>query len=77
MIIQSNTSHHPTDIDKEGAIQAVMSLLKQREPVSVLRWFCNVCGMIHLGATPLACESCGHEVLTQQADSHCEMNSRW
>lgn len=77
MLAPKHTSYDPLEINAEGTIQAVMALLNQKEPMSISRWFCEVCGMIHLGITPLACDSCGHEHLTQQADTHWEMNSRW
>jgi rubrerythrin len=77
MIAPRNTSYNSREMDKEGTVQAVLALLSQRQPVSIPRWVCDVCGMIHTGATPLACESCGNELLTQQSDLHCEMNSHW
>jgi rubrerythrin len=65
------------EINQEGTMQALMALLNQRSQVSLSRWDCDVCGMIHTGQMPLTCDSCGSELLTQQDDSHREMNSRW
>jgi rubrerythrin len=77
MIAPGNTSHKTTEINEESRMRAVLALLDQRETGSIPRWVCDLCGMIHLGATPLACDSCGNELLTQQADIHCEMNNHW
>lgn len=77
MIAQRNTSYNPIEMNGEGTVRAVLASLGQRHSVSILRWDCDVCGMIHLGQTPLACDSCGSELLTQQSDIHLEMNNRW
>jgi rubrerythrin len=45
--------------------------------VSIPRWDCEVCGMIHLGSAPETCESCGSTILAQHSDIHCEMNNHW
>ncbi|HLI69471.1 MAG TPA: hypothetical protein VKV19_06895 [Ktedonobacteraceae bacterium] len=77
MIAQRNTSYNPMEMSEKGAIQAVLALLSQRHPVRLPRWDCEVCGMIHLGQMPPACESCGHMVLVPQVDIHHEINSHW
>jgi rubrerythrin len=77
MIAQRNTSYNPMEINEEGTIQAVLALLSQRHPVSVPRWDCDVCGMIHTGQMPLECDSCGSRALSRQADLHHEMNNHW
>jgi rubrerythrin len=77
MIAPRKANSNSQEINAEATIQAVLALLNQREPISVSRWFCDLCGMIHLETTPLACESCGHEGLSQQIDTPREMNSRW
>lgn len=77
MIAPRNTRYNSTEMNEERTMQAVYALLRQRQPVSIPRWVCDVCGMIHLGAAPLACDSCGNELLTQRVDTHCEMNNHW
>lgn len=77
MIAQRTTSYNPMGMNKEGTIQAVMALLSQRRPVDAPRWDCDVCGMIHMGQMPLACESCGSESLSRQSVIHHEMNNHW
>jgi rubrerythrin len=62
-----------------AAIQEAMRVLEQhhRKP-TVQRWVCEVCGMIHTGSLPQACDSCGSDVsLVQLSDFRTEMNSRW
>lgn len=77
MITHRNTSYHPRDINNEEAIQAILALFSAKQTTNVARWICEECGMIHMGSRPLACDSCGHKHLTQQADLHWEMNARW
>lgn len=77
MIAQRTTSYNPMEINQEGTMQALMALLNQRSQVSLSRWDCDVCGMIHMGQLPLICDSCGSEMLTQQPDVHVEMNNHW
>lgn len=77
MIAQRITSHNPIEINQEGTLKAVLALLNHRQPVSVPRWVCEGCGMIHMGTMPRECDSCGNETLIQQADIHCEMNNHW
>ncbi len=64
----------------EAILQEAMFVLEQHHPrrTAVQRWVCEVCGMIHTGAAPQACDSCGNDVsLVQKADFHREMSSRW
>jgi rubrerythrin len=77
MIAQRNTSYNPIEINEEGTIHTILALLSQRPRVSLSRWDCDVCGMIHMGQPPLTCDSCGSELLTQQPDIHVEMNNHW
>jgi rubrerythrin len=77
MIAQRNTSYNPMEINEEGTMQAVLALLSQRHPVDLRRWDCEVCGMIHIGQIPLACDSCGNDQLAPQSDIHHEINSHW
>ena len=77
MIAPGPTSYNPIEINYEGTIQATLALLNQKKIVSISRWDCEVCGMIHMGARPVACDSCGSRDLGQQHDIHCEMNSHW
>ena len=77
MIKPNITDHNPIEMNEEGTIQAILAMLNQRQQVSVPRWICDVCGMVHMGQMPLACESCGHKTLVQQADIHREMNNHW
>jgi rubrerythrin len=77
MIAQRTTSTTPTVMNGEETIQAVMTLFSQQHPAGALRWDCDVCGMIHTGPLPLACESCGNGALSCQSVLHREMNNHW
>lgn len=59
-----------------AAVQEAMMLLAARRTTQ--RWVCEACGMVHTGAAPEMCDSCGlATALVQQAELHREMNSRW
>jgi rubrerythrin len=77
MIAHRITSHNPIEIDPEETIQAVLALLNQRQAVSMSRWVCEVCGMVHMGQMPRQCDSCGSSALVQQSEIHREMNNHW
>lgn len=60
----------------EVAVREAMQLLTKRP--SIQQWVCEVCGMIHTGAAPGACDSCGaSSSLVQHLEVCREMNSRW
>jgi len=62
--------------DHNAAVAEAMRLLSQQ--TTVQRWVCEVCGMVHTGSAPDACDSCGADnALRQQADTHREIHSRW
>ena len=59
-----------------AAVQEAMRLLATR--TTAQRWVCEVCGMVHTGAAPKECDSCGATTaLVQQAELHRELHSRW
>jgi rubrerythrin len=65
---------------KDTAIEeATMILSRYRTKRTVVqRWVCEVCGMVHTGTAPAACESCGASTaLVQLQDLPREMSSRW
>lgn len=60
----------------KAAVAEAMRLLSQPAPEQ--RWVCEVCGMVHTGSAPAACDSCGASgSLTRQAAIHREIHSRW
>ncbi len=61
---------------KGNAVQEAMNVLANTR-ISVRRWVCEVCGMVHTGVAPHRCESCGVSALVQQPDLHREMSSHW
>ncbi len=61
----------------EATVQAAVKLLTQSRAVMVYRWQCEVCGMVHTGPMPAACESCGKEgSLVHQPEFRTELSSR-
>ncbi len=63
-----------------AAVEEAMRVLEQHRSnkMNVQRWVCEVCGMIHIGSAPEACDSCGSNVsLVQLSDFRREINSRW
>jgi rubrerythrin len=65
---------------KAATIQEAIKVLSQYQArkMIVQRWVCEVCGMIHTGAVPDACESCSASTsLVQLEEWPREMNSRW
>ncbi len=60
----------------QAAVQEATRLLAKR--TTARRWVCEVCGMVHTGAAPEECDSCGTTTaLVLQPELHREMNSRW
>ncbi len=68
------------DASKEmyTAIRDALTTLENQVPLRRLVWTCEICGMVHSGATPEACDSCGAaDALALQQDIRPEINSRW
>ena len=41
-------------------------------------WACEVCGMVHIGSVPDACDSCGvADAFVPRVDVHSEIGNRW
>ncbi len=60
----------------KAAVHAAMRLLAQR--TAPRQWVCEVCGMLHTGAAPDACDSCGVSMaLVLHHNISREMNSHW
>jgi len=62
------------------ALQEATDVLNryQSSTPKVQRWSCEVCGMIHSGAEPSSCDSCGAaDVFASQQDMRNEIGSRW
>lgn len=69
-------SHVTTLAKYTDAVEEAMRLIAQQPAAQ--RWVCEVCGMVHTGSAPAACESCGvSDALVQQADLHREIHNRW
>jgi rubrerythrin len=76
MIAQRTITTTSVVQNSQAAVQEAMRLLVTR--TTPQRWVCEVCGMVHTGAAPHECDSCGTTTaLVQQAELHREMNSRW
>jgi rubrerythrin len=63
-----------------AAIQEAVRVLEDlhTRKMAVQRWVCEVCGMIHTGSAPRACESCGSATsIVHLTDFRTEIGSRW
>ncbi len=63
-----------------AAVLEAMRVLEQHRSnkTNAQRWVCEVCGMIHTGSAPEACDSCGSNIsLVQLSDFRTEINSHW
>jgi rubrerythrin len=77
MIAQRTRTNTVVVTSDDATVQAAVTLLTRNRPVMLLRWECEVCGMVHTGSKPNACESCGKEgSLVHRPDVRYEVNSR-
>ena len=75
-MIAQRTSTTSVVQNGQAAVQEAMRLLAAR--TTAQHWVCEVCGMVHTGAAPEECDSCGTTTaLVLQPELHREMNSRW
>jgi rubrerythrin len=76
MIAQKTKTNNAVVTSNEATAQAAVKLLSQNQTLMLYRWECEVCGMVHTGPLPTACDSCGKEgSLVHQPDLHQEMSS--
>lgn len=76
MIIQRAITTDTITSSHNAAVQEAMHILSEKKPA--YRWVCEVCGMLHTGSVPVACDCCGSsDSLVQDEASPREMNSRW
>lgn len=74
MIAQRTKTNNVVEMSDVATVQAAVKLLT-RKPVMLYRWECEVCGMVHTGSLPTACDSCGKEgPLVHRPDMHLEMH---
>ena len=78
MIAQRTKTNNVVVTSDVATVQAVVKLLTQKQKIAAYRWVCEVCGMIHTGAVPASCDSCGAGAssIVNQSDFRWEMNSR-
>jgi rubrerythrin len=77
MIAQKTKINNGVVTSDEATVQAAIKLLTRSRAVIVQRWVCEVCGMVHTGAPPTSCDSCGKEgSLVHQPDIRTELSSR-
>ena len=78
MISQKMITADTVVTSDEATVQAAVELLTQKPTLPIYRWVCEVCGMIHTGAKPVVCDSCGLDVsLAPLTDFRSEFCSRW
>jgi rubrerythrin len=78
MIAQRAKTNNVVVTSDVATVQAAVKLLTQKQKIAAYRWVCEVCGMIHMGAVPASCDSCGAGAssIVNQSDFRWEMNSR-
>ena len=78
MIAQRKNTNDAVDMSDDATVQAAVTFLKRRPTLLSYRWICETCGMVHAGASPSTCDSCGGTVTLAHQDDICrEMGSRW
>ena len=79
MIAQRKLTNKGVVTSDGAAVQAAVSLFTRRPPIISYRWICECCGMVHTGAVPARCESCGgaEVALARESDLPREMGTRW
>jgi rubrerythrin len=77
MIAQRTNTNNAVVTSNEVTVQTAAKLFPQNRAVMIYRWECEVCGMVHTGTMPAACDSCGKEgSLVHQPDLHLEMTTK-
>ena len=78
MIAQRTKINNGVGTSDDATVQAAVKLLTQKQRIAAYRWVCEVCGMIHTGAVPASCDSCGADAssIVHLAEFPREMNSR-
>ncbi|GAC1423943.1 MAG: hypothetical protein NVS4B1_32880 [Ktedonobacteraceae bacterium] len=69
-----------TKLTQANALQEATQIVQRYEGKysGVQRWACEVCGMLHTGAIPTSCDSCGvADAFILQQDIRKEIGSRW
>jgi rubrerythrin len=75
MIAQRTKTNNDVVTSNGAPVQTAVNLFSQNRGILPHRWECEVCGMVHTGSKPTACESCGKEgSLVRQPDLHHEMS---
>jgi rubrerythrin len=73
-VIAQRTKTNTDVVNNNATVQKAVKLFPQNRALILFRWECEVCGMVHTGPMPTACDSCGKEgSLVHQPDLHQEM----
>ncbi len=76
MIAQRTKTNKEVVTSNDATVQTAVKLFPQNRAITLYRWECEVCGMVHTGPMPSACDSCGKEgSLVNQPDLHQEMTN--
>jgi rubrerythrin len=75
-VIAQRTKTNTDVVNNNATVQKAVKLFPQNRALILFRWECEVCGMVHTGPMPTACDSCGKEgSLVYQPDLHQEMTT--
>ena len=74
MIAQRTKTNNAVVTSNDATVHTALELFPQNRALMFYRWECEVCGMVHTGPMPAACDSCGKKgSLVHQPDLHREM----
>ena len=76
VIAQTTKTNKAIVTSNDATVQEAVKISPKNRPIMLYRWECEVCGMVHTGPLPAACDSCGKEgSLVHQPDLHQEMTT--
>jgi len=74
MVAQNTITSKTIVHNNNSVIDEAVRVASTGKKIGPQRWVCEVCGMVHTGTRPVACDSCGASTaIVQKPDQHIEM----